>query len=67
MLDSSEQMKCLADSSCEMCIPGNDQACNREEQSLSGGDDGNHTESGSKSVTIYGATVLLTWFISILL
>ncbi|XP_065370217.1 uncharacterized protein LOC135962296 [Calliphora vicina] len=59
LIDSTEQLKCLGDNSCEMCIPGSEEACNRETA-----DD---IVSGSKRVTIYSVLILLAWFVLTLL
>ncbi|XP_037828614.1 uncharacterized protein LOC119616326 [Lucilia sericata] len=59
LVDSNEQLKCLADNSCDMCIPDGEMACNRESV--------DHAESGSKRLTIYSVLILLTWFVLILL
>lgn len=57
LIDSVEQIKCLDDTSCSMCMPGSESdACNRVIES-------NVTESSAVQISIYSILLSLTWCI----
>ncbi|KAM7344563.1 uncharacterized protein ACRADG_011241 [Cochliomyia hominivorax] len=58
LIDTSEQLKCFEDNSCEMCIPSSE-ACNRDTLIVD-------SESGSKRITIYSALILVHFILTLL-